>query len=286
MYADDTKILSVINSEECRGKIQADLDNAFKWTQEWLLKFNIDKCLVKHYGFNNKKYLLYINGKQLVESDLERDLGIMFSTSLKWKNQVITATNRANQMLGRIKKSFALFDCKLMRSLYLAFIRPYLEFAVPVWCPFLKSDIDMIEQVQQRATKLIPAIRNLSYENRLRKLELTTLKDRRLRGDLIQMFKIMNKMDKCDRYNRFKIILNQVRGHCFKYFKEITRQPYRENFFCNRIVNIWNQLPSEIVEATSVNSFKAGIDHWMSSGRSNRCHSVPDNTLTGLASTA
>jgi hypothetical protein len=65
-------------------------------------------------------------------ADLERDLGIMFSTSLKWKNQVITALNRAIQMLGRIKKSFALFDCKLMRSLYLTFIRPYLEFAVPV----------------------------------------------------------------------------------------------------------------------------------------------------------
>jgi len=54
-------------------------------------------------------------------------------------------------------------------------------------------------------------------------LELTTLKDRRLRGDLIEMFKIMNKMEKCDKYNRFKIILNQVRGHCFKYFKAITR---------------------------------------------------------------
>jgi ribonucleases P/MRP protein subunit RPP40 len=85
-YADDTKILSVINSEECRGKVQADQDNAFKWTQKWLLKFNIDKCLAMHYGFNNKKYPLYINGKQLVESDLERDLGIMFSTSLKLKN--------------------------------------------------------------------------------------------------------------------------------------------------------------------------------------------------------
>jgi hypothetical protein len=87
---------------------------------------------------------------------------------------------------------------------------------------------------------------------------------------LIQMFKIMNKMDKCDRYNRFKIILNQIRGNCFKYFKEITRQPYRENFFYNRIVNIWNQLPSEIVEATPVKNFKAGIDHWMSSGHSNQ----------------
>jgi hypothetical protein len=55
----------------------------------------------------------------LVESDLERDLGIMFSTSLKWKKQIITAINRANQMLCLIKKSFALFDCKLMRSLNL-----------------------------------------------------------------------------------------------------------------------------------------------------------------------
>ena len=60
------------------------------------------------------------------------------------------------------------------------FYSKILEFAVLVWCPFLKGDIDMIEQVQQRATKLI---RNLSYENRLRKLELTTFKDRRLRGD-------------------------------------------------------------------------------------------------------
>jgi ribonuclease P/MRP protein subunit RPP40 len=87
-----------------------------------------------------------------------------------------------------------------MISLYLTFIRPYLEFTVPVWCPFLKGDIDMIEQAQQRAEKVIPAIRNLSYENKLRKLEIITLKDRRLRGDLIQMFKIMNKMDKFDRY--------------------------------------------------------------------------------------
>ena len=88
-------------------------------------------------------------------------------------------------------------------------------------------------------------------------------------------------MDKCDGYKHFKIILNQVRGHCFKYFKEITRQPYRKIFFYNRIVNIWNQLRSEIVEATSVSSFKADIDHWISS-----CHRVPDNTFTGLVSTA
>ena len=78
-------------------------------------------------------------------------------------------------MLGRIKKSFSNFDSKLLRNLYSTFIRPFLEFAVPVWSPILKSDCDIIERVQHRATKLVPSIRNLSYEDRLKALDLTTL---------------------------------------------------------------------------------------------------------------
>ena len=79
-----------------------------------------------HYGHNNKNIPYYINGIQLTESDTERDLGVLFSTNLKGKNQVITACNKANQMLIRIKKSSAHYDCKLLRSLYLTFIRPLL----------------------------------------------------------------------------------------------------------------------------------------------------------------
>ena len=67
-----------------------------------------------HYGHNNKNISYYVNGIQLIESDTERDLGVLFSTNHKWKNQVITACNKANQMLGRIKKSFPHFDCKLL----------------------------------------------------------------------------------------------------------------------------------------------------------------------------
>ena len=147
-----------------------------------------------HYGHNNKNISYYMNGIQLTESDTERDLGVLFSTILKWKNQVITACNKANQMLGRIKKSFAHFDCKLLQSLYLTFIRPLLEFAVPVWSPFLKADCDNIERIHHKATKLISSIRNLSYEKRLEALNLTTLVERRQRGDLIQLYKIMHKL--------------------------------------------------------------------------------------------
>jgi hypothetical protein len=77
-------------------------------------------------------------------------------------------------------------------------------------------------------------------------------------------------MDKYDMGGKFKIIQNQVRGHRFKYFKEITRQQHRENFLFNRAANLWNNLPEQLVNAPSVNSFKAGFDCWMSSSQTYR----------------
>ena len=201
---------------------------------------------------------------------MERDLGITFSTNLKWKNQVITSANKANSMLGRIKKSFASFDSKLLRSLYVTFVRPFLEFAVPVWSPALKGDCDVIERVQHRATKLVSSIRNISYEKRLKSLNLTTLVERRNRGDMIQIYKIMHGFAKLVRSNRFQIIQNQVRGHCFEYFKEINRQHHRESYLFNRAANVWNSLPNSVVLSPTVNSFKAGFDCWMSSNQSHR----------------
>jgi ribonuclease P/MRP protein subunit RPP40 len=173
-------------------------------------------------------------------------------------------------MLGRIKKSFVNFDCKLLKSLYLTFIRPLLEFAVPVWSPFLKSDCDLIERVQHRASKLVPSIRNRNYEDRLKALGLTTLVERRQRGDAIQIYKFMHGMDNFDRDNRFQVVRNQVRGHCFKYHKEIARHQQREGFLFNRTANLWNSLPEHLVNAPTVNSFKANFDCWMSSNQSDR----------------
>ena len=133
----------------------------------------------------------------------------------------------------------------------MTFIRSLLEFAVPVWSPFLKSDCDIIERIQHKVTKLISLIRNLSYEKRLEALNLTTLVERRQRGDLIQMYKIMHNIDKLEKGIRFPIVKNQIRGHCFKYFKEITKLNHRENFFFNRTANLWNSLSKEVIQSPS-----------------------------------
>ncbi|XP_065642281.1 uncharacterized protein LOC136073916 [Hydra vulgaris] len=82
-HADDPKILSIVKSDLCVKEIQSDLNKAFKWTQDWLLKFNINKCVVMHYGSTNKNYPLFINGIQLHDSKSERGLGLTFSANLK-----------------------------------------------------------------------------------------------------------------------------------------------------------------------------------------------------------
>jgi ribonuclease P/MRP protein subunit RPP40 len=163
-------------------------------------------------------------------------------------------------MMRMIKKCFIRLDLKLLR-----FTRPLLEFAVPVWSPMLKGDIDMLERVQHRATRLMISLRELSYGERLQALDLTTLVERRQRGDMIQIFKIFKGIDRMETYERYCFLRNLTRVHCFKYNKEISRQTHRENFLLNRAANYWNELPKEVISAETVNIFKAGLDCWMSS---------------------
>ena len=87
------------------------------------------------------------------------------------------------------------FDAELVRLLYVSLIRPHLEYAVPVWNPYLRGDIENLENVQHRATRLVPGIKRKGYEYRIKTLRLTTLETRRKRGDLIQFYKVINKID-------------------------------------------------------------------------------------------
>ena len=115
---------------------------------------------------------------------------------MKAGNQVTSAAAAANSMLWKIRKSFTCLDEQTLPALYKALVRPHMEYAVQAWSPMLKKDISKLEKVQRRATKLIPSMANLTYEERLAKIKLTTLKDRRHRGDMIEVFKILKGIDK------------------------------------------------------------------------------------------
>ena len=131
------------------------------------------------------------------------------------------------------------------------------------------------------------SLRELSYGERLQALDLTTLVERRQRGDMIQIFKIFKGIDRMETYERYCFLRNLTRVHCFKYNKEISRQTHRENFLLNRAANYWNELPKEVVSAETVNIFKAGLDCWMITIELISCHSVlKTHSLVSLPVTA
>lgn len=123
----------------------------------------------------------------LEEITEEKDLGVFVTSDLEWNKQCTVAAMKANRTLVQIKNCFKSLGRESLRRLYTSLVRPHLEYAVNMWRPYLKTDVKIIERVQRRATKLVDFTRVKPYEERLKDLNLFSLENRRLRGDLIQM---------------------------------------------------------------------------------------------------
>jgi len=194
---------------------------------------------------------------------LEKDLGIWSDPSLKFSAHVTNVVNKANQILGLIRRSFTYMDLSLIKTLYTALVRPHLEYGNVVWHPFLKKDIELLESVQHRASKMIPSLKHLCYEDRLKAMDLPTLLYRRLRGDTIETYKYLHGEYQTDiSFLPLRQSNNGVttRGHCLKLMKKDCKTAVRANFLSYRIVNFWNSLREYAVTADSVNTFKGRFD--------------------------
>ena len=154
-----------------------------------------------------------------------------------------------------------------MVLLFKSLIRPILEYANVVWSPYKRKYVDLIEQVQRNYSKCIIGLKDLTYKNRLVALKLPSLEFRRVRGDLIEVYKILNnKYDPITTKNLLTLCPNELptRSHPYKLLKYRSNTEQFKHFFSNRVVNIWNKLPTNVVMATSVNSFKGHIDRHLS----------------------
>ena len=266
LFADDTKVFHQICSKQDSLKLQSDIDKLEAWTKIWLLRFNADKCHVLTMGkFENilHTHRYKIGGKELEHVFEEKDLGVLVDSDLSFEEHITAKVKKANQITGLIRRSFTYLDGKSFVKLYTALVRPHLEYAQSVWSPQSKKLTDLIENVQIRATKLVDHIGNLDYSERLQLLNLPTLAFRRLRGDLIEMYKHFAKYDREIVSESFQPKERLNRRHRLQVHERKAKDGIRgvqTNSFYYRIAKHWNNLPAEVVEAPSVDVFKNRLD--------------------------
>jgi hypothetical protein len=213
-----------------------------------------------------------IGGLTIENVDNVRDLGIIVSKDLHSSKHCQTIVKLAGQRMNCILRSFQSRNTKFLIKCFNTFIRTKLEYGSQIWSPYELEDIDLIESIQREFTRRIPAIKKyikkqklikkeFSYPDRLKDLKMESLEIRRIKADLTMVYKMYHKLVNIDFEDFFTIDLyEKTRTNGLKLKTEKHRLGIRKHFFTNRSIKIWNQLPSSVVLAKSLKTFKIELN--------------------------
>ena len=273
-FADDTKYGKIILDSESADELQNDLNKLVDWADTWQMKFNSDKCKVIHFGRGNPMFNYTMNGHapagSLLESvNEEKDVGVWISSTLKPSFNCQKAANKANSVLGQMARAVSYRDRITWVKLYKQYVRPHLEYCAQAWSPWLEQDKKLLEKVQERAIRMVSGLNSRVYKDRLKELGLQSLQDRRVRGDMIQVWKILHSHDNLDKKDFFQPVnqnhqLTRLRAGNLNLQKQRANTDIRKFSFSVRVTDNWNVLPSTLKEAGNINIFKRLYDKLIS----------------------
>ena len=224
MFAGDTKVFRTIKTNDDQCILQDDLDEPTAWSTKWLLTFHPDKCTIMHLGKPLEDQFKYTLHDGTIRYELgytseEKDIGVIIDSNLEFDKHIYFKVNKANSTMAVIRRSFQKLDEDTFVPLYKALVRTHLDYACCIWPPYKQKYKDALENVQRRATKQINGMSDMSHPDRLRKLKLPTLAYRRIRGDMIEIYKLLhgkydsNTSNIINLYKDHNKLNERTRGH-------------------------------------------------------------------------
>ena len=271
IFADDLKIYACIShpnkphpASVSNDVIQRDIDELYTTAASWGLFMNVEKCAVLRFSRPSAHLpppSYFLNGLSIPAVRSSTDLGVLVDSSLKFHGHVQTVTKKAASLAYSFLKSTICRSPEFMVFLLITHIRPVIEYCSCVWHTGFTKDLKLLESVQRRWTKRITGLKSLSYGERLRALNLYSVRGRLLRADLIQYWKIFNGKSCISPGDLFlQPSQSRTRGHCHKIFPPVINTDVRKRSFSQRCISVWNSLPASAVCSRNVMEFKHLLD--------------------------
>jgi hypothetical protein len=255
-FADDSKLFGS-NAQN----LQRDVEVFVRSINELGMKIAVNKCCSVTYSCSGTASDTFtIEGQIITSRSGEKDIGVYVDQQLKFSEHCQQITSKANSLNFRIFQSFATRDPKVLFSIFKTYVRPILEHNSTVWSPYLKEDIRRVEGPQRRFTKRLSGYETeFTYLQRLHALGEETLLVRRIKADLVLVYKITHGLvDGLGDLIQFARVM-RTRGHLYKIVPQRFRVNSRKNFFSVRVANLWNALPADVAESGTLTIFKAKL---------------------------
>ena len=262
MHADDNKQFYVHHPDQYAAALQGDLNSLSILLDHYQLKLNVRKCKVLYLSYKKHHFHnIFIHDHRLDSVDTIRDLGFIVDHKLNFREHVKYIAKRANKVSNAILRSFVSRSPKFLMSMYKTFVLPVMEYGTQIYFPQFKKEARILENVQRSFSRRVYGMSALDYSARLSKLKLDPLELRRIKADLIFVYKLLYVLFDVG----FSVFFNfsvttSTRGNGLKLQAVNVKSRICRNSFANRIVRIWNCLPYTVIHSSTLKHFKTEIN--------------------------
>jgi len=263
LYADDSKLYSIVDSEVDRNTLQRALTTVKDWASKWQLTLSIGKCYSMSFSNIRRPNVYEIDGAELNSQTSVIDLGIVVNPNLKSSDHCRAKVKKAHSRMWLLFETFRVSRPETLVFAFKVFVRPLLESSSQVWSPYLLKDVELIERVQHYFTWRIYCRFNWdmdTYSNRCARLNLDFLETRRIVADLILTYKMLHNLVDFPADPLFMYSPRQVGRNIGNLIIPPARLDIRRYFFAVRIPHIWNRMKVITKHANNLNAFRACLD--------------------------